>query len=379
MAPIPHQRDYRVSLIWVNHKAPMTAAGVGTYTPNFNETTTFTALTSQVLPVEGLSFFTLNQNTRRVNRQSGLRHRNIQTIWNDSHGVIPGVTLSMPATPEVIDLFLYMAMQRVTEGASGPYVKNFVFPNNTGASFAAGRYPDFEADEGAFCGLVFSSTLTGAFASDEEVMLGCVPSQLRITCSSDAHEGQLWLEADMISRYNSGRVAYTGTQTNATVESPLVYHINDLTIKSIGATAGCSLYGFGITIDTGATFVPFPGVGAGSVSCQMAINASGWVDFLFNDEGEAAYSTYRDYLRASAGASYAVSQIGFTDGAADTTVSADGELLFSFRDYPTSMAPVGNSEMRFRTELDFYDTGTPGNIVNDALTIDLANNLDRGW
>lgn len=377
MSQVGHQRDSRVSIIWGNVAAPVIAGSPTT--SDWDKTTSLTTLTSKELPVEGFTFFTLNQNNRRVNRQTGLRHRTAATTWVDMDGAIPGVTLGMPATQENIDLFVFLAMQRCTaEGGTTPFVKNFEFPANTTAIYSAGSYPDFEGNNGAFCGLVFSNVHT-AWASKEEIMMGCVPTELRITCQSDQHDGQLWLEADMIGRYMETGVTYTGTITNATEEDGQLFHINDMTIKTVLAVTGCPIYGFGLTITTGAAMVPFGGVGAGSVDCKMALNASGYIDFLANDTGVSAFDNARAHLQAQAGSALGVSQLGWTSGSGDTTVSTTGELLFTFRTQPTALVPVGSEEYRFRVDFDCYDTGVPGTIVNDALKIDLANALDRGW
>lgn len=367
MSHVPHQRDFQVSLAWVNDQKPFISTP-GSYTPDWDLTATYSALTSVALPVEGLSWFNANPNLRRVNRQTGKRHRSTLDTFNDTKGSIPGVTLSMPATKEVLDLFLFMAFQRVTEGGITPYVKNFEFPT-TVALWSSGGFPQFYQNEGAFCALYFSGTAGSGYSGNERVLLSAVPSQLRITCASGQHEGQLWLEVDMIARYIDTSASYTGTITQFGVEPSQYFHIQDLTRKTVTGVTGLPLYGFGFTIDTGLQFVPFPGTG--SYDMVMAPNASGFVDFLGDAhiDGEVALQNLEESLFTTA-FSTATNSIGWSDG----TVSTDGELQFDWQMQVTNIQPVGSSELRFRADFDCAEVSS-----NDALTVDFANAIDRGW
>lgn len=370
MAGIQHQRDTRVCLIWGNTAKPDTAGSLTAV--DFDKTTSLSALTSQALPVEGFTFFNIDIKSRRVNRQTGKRFRTIADAWNDRKGSIPGVTLSMPATKETLDLFLYMALQRVTEGASTPFVKNFQYPTNTTSVFASGAYPSFASDEGAFCGLVFSAGSQTPFSGFEEFLMGCVPTQLRITCSSDQHDGQLWLEADMIGRYWEGTTSYTGTITSASTEPTMLFHINDLGVRKLVAASDCPIYGFGFTIDTGLMFVPFGGTGGGG-STNLVMNGpnvSGFVDFLVDDTNDDVF----DFARSTDLSTLQnnTNQIAWGNG----TTDADGDLDFTWQAItgPEGVTPVGTEEMRFLWRFDCAEYTS-----NDAFKVNLANALDRGW
>ena len=370
MPQVAHQRDLRCAIIWGNTAKPDIAGSLTAV--DFDKTTSITALTSQALPVEGFTYFNRDIKTRRVNRQTGKRHRSTLDTWNDTKGSTPGVTLSMPATKETLDLFLAMAFQRVTEGATTPFVKAYAYPDATQTSWSAGRYPDFEADEGHFCGLVMQSNGV-TFANYEEIMVGCVPTQLRITCASDEHDGQLWLEADMIGRFLD-MDAYTGTVTAASVEPSNLFHINDLGVRTILDTATVPIYGFGFTIDTGLRFVPFGGTGGGgSTNLVMSgPHTSGFVDFLADDTGLSPYTLLRDGVYATGQFSNASNQIAWGDG----TTDAAGDLDFTWRGQATAenCVPVGNEETRFRWNFDCAEYSS-----NDAFKVNFANALDRGW
>lgn len=366
MSQVSHQRDTRCNIIWGNVEKPVIAGSPTT--PDWDKTTSLTALTSQALPVEGFTFFNANPNYRRLNRQTGARHRTVADVFNDDKGAIPGVTLSMPATYETLDLFLALGLQRVSEDATTPFVKTYQYPVNSAAGFSSGRYPEFENNEGYFCGLVFSSksSIIGAY---EEVMMGCVPTEVRLTCQSDQHDGQLWIEADMIGRYLETSLSYTGTITDATAEVATRFHINDLAVRTFASTSAMPIYGFGFTISTGAKMVPFGGTGGGgSTDCVMAINTSGFVDFLANDDGAGAFDVLRTAARASV--SSLTNLLAWGDG----TVSTSGELNFAWEMSPRDPVPVGSDELRFRCDFDCVDiTG------NNAFNVVFANALDRGW
>lgn len=369
--PAPtHQRDTRVSLIWGNVGAPVSNGSPTT--PDFDKTTSLSALTSLALPVENFTFFNLDPKLRRPSRQTGKRHRTVNDTWNDTKGSIPGVTLSMPANKDILDLFLYMAFQRVSEGTT-PFVKTFQYPDITAVNHAAGRYPDFEANEGGFCGLVFSSRAT-AWSTYEEMLMGCVPTQLRFSCESENHDGQAWIEVDLIARYFDTAVTYTGTITDYSGEPSSRFHINDLGTRTVLAQTTVPIYGFGFTIDTGLQFVPFGGTGGGgSVNCTMnGPNSTFWVDYLADDTGVGLHSVVRDdaagILLTQFGT--ATNEIGWGDG----TASTDGEMDITWNGQITNYTPVGNQEMRFRIEWDCAEYSN-----NDALQVILCNGLDRGW
>lgn len=370
MSGITHQRDTRISMIWGNVEAPVTN---GTpVTPDFDKTTSLTALTSLALPVENFTVFSLNPNQRRLSRQTGKRHRSLYDTWNDTKGSIPGVTLSMPANLDILDLFLAMSFQRCLEGST-PFVKTFQYPDITQLSFAAGRYPDFEANEGFFCGLVFSS-LSSALSSSEEIIVGCVPTQLRFTCESDKHDGQPWMEIDLIGRYVDTGAGYTGTITDYTTEYAKKLHINDLGVRTVFGATNIGIYGFGFTIDTGLVFVPFGGTGGGgSTNCSMnGPNATFFVDFLADDTGSAFFASQRSEVSGGFMSQFIneTNKISWGDG----TVSADGEMDITWQGQVSNFAPVGSEEMRFRIDWDCAEYSS-----NDALKVVLCNGLDRGW
>lgn len=373
MALITHHKDFRVSMIWQNAAKPSTD---GTpITADWDVISSYSALTSQALPVEGLSFFSMNPTTRRVNRQTGSRHRTLKDTWNDLKGSIPGVTLSLPATQETIDLFLYLAMQRCTEGGTTPYVKAFELPVITGSTWPGGRFPEFNNNEGAFCGLVWSYAHTsGHFSSLEQVLLGAVCTELRLSCNAEEHDGQLWIEADFIGRYFDEGIAYTGTITAATEEDASSYHINDLAVSTILSVASTPLYGFGFTINTGAKFVPFAGVydaTSNAIACKDCIlshTVTGYVDYLVDDTSTTTYSNSLDYLKAQA--AELTNVIAWGDG----TTSSTGELDFTWQMQPTNLTPVGSDESRFRLEFDCLETSS-----NNLFKANVANALNRDW
>lgn len=369
MSGIAHQKDTRISIIWGNIEAPVSNGTPGT--PDFDKTTGLAALTSLALPVENFTMFSINPMQRRVSRQAGKRHRSVYDTWNDTKGSIPGVTLSMPANKDILDLFLAMAFQRCDEGTT-PFVKTFQYPTASALTFSLGQYPDFEANEGYFCGLVFSS-VSPLLSTLEEVMVGCVPTQLRFTCESDKHDGRAWIEVDLIGRFIDTGVTYTGSITNYTGEITNQFHINDLGVKTVLGAASTSVYGFGFTIDTGLQFVPFGGTGAGSVNCAMlGPNSTFFVDALIDD---SSLSTLMGVRNETSGAYVTqfqnpTNKISWGDG----TVSADGEMDITWQGQVSNFAPVGNEELRFRIDWDCAEYSS-----NDALQVVLCNGLDRGW
>lgn len=370
MAPIGSFRDSRLAIIWGNAAAPSTS---GTeVTKNFDlAAADAAALGSLELLVENYTPFSINQNNRRLSRQSGMRHRSIRDTWNDTKGSIPGLSISMPATKETLDLFLYMAFQRVTEGTT-PFVKSFEYPNTKEASLAAGRYPEFNNDEGAFCGFVIEHG-AGHLSSAEEIIVGCVPTRVRISCSPDAHDGQLWIDADFIGREHWVG-GYTGTITSARQEDADLLHIQDIVCGSLFGQSNVNIYGFEIEIQTGLKFVPFGGTGAGSKDIVMlGPNASGSVDYIVDDSSPSTALLALQIAQFTT----AANSIYWGDGTCDE----DGELNIAWVGQITDIKPVGNEERRFVVSFDCADSETEltSSSSSDALTVSYCNGIDRGW
>lgn len=379
MAPIGHFKDYRLGLIWGNAGAP--ATGGTEVTKVFDKTTSIDALGSFELPVESYTPFVINQNNRRLNRQTSHRHRTLRDTWNDTKGSIPGLSISLPATKELLDLFLYMGFQRVAEGATTPYVKSYEYPNKMETTFANGKYPEFNNDEGAFCGFVINYS-TGHLSSSAQMIMTCVPTKVTFSCFADQHDGQLWIDADFIGRYYERGLTYSGTMTACSQEDTGLYHINDVThakILNVGTNgnASCPISGFSFTIDTGLKFVPFGGVGGGSKDIIMnGPNTSGFVDFMINDTSAG--------LVSAALAQQIVQSTGLENYIAWTATPAatDGDLSFNWVAQVTDFTPIGNEETKFRVAFDCVDTETglaTSSTNEDAFIVTFANAIDRGW
>lgn len=283
------------------------------------------------------------------------RIADVLDIQNDTDGAAPKVTIAGDVRKDDLADFLYLVMQSVTEAASTPYLKTFVLP---------ATQPDFTANAGMFASLCHWHPN----ASESELITDAILSELSLSVAPGAGDDRLQASRAFIGRGAMSRTFNpSGTWTRA-VESH--FYFQDLGGLKVNFASAVSLDPLEINLTIRNNATP-TGVEVGAAIGKFQTFAlprfeiTGMVRVLYSATS-AALLAYLD--------NGGDGQLKFWWG--NETPSADGDLQFDLNVVLTSAPRV--LEDIHALELNFEAVTDVTNAA-DAITVKLADDVDRGW
>jgi len=338
------ERDFRYGFKFGNHAT----------VPAFAATTDWLALATAGLPVDGTVLFNKNVRQRRPPRANGYRNLRYTDAVNDAKGVAPTCSMTIPATKNFLAAACYGIFQKVTEAATTPFVKDFIYPEPT-------TCPSFVGNEGAFLTLVREAPVT---TSCDEGMTSAVPKSVTFSCYPDQNEGRLTLAIEYFARYHAENATYTGTLTYPTSFS--YWNFADIKAATV-ATTPVTLYGFSFTMTNGAKQIPAEGYTATGIGCSDIVlpyfHTSGTVNLGW-DASVRTLLTNED--------SGTLSQLVIYWGA--DPAATDGDLVFKANMQPNSHSAVGSEESVRQIAFDCVEAAAV-----EAYEVHLADAIDWTW
>lgn len=178
-----------------------------------------------------------------LNRVSGYRDLDKNQLVYHTKGSAPKIQVVGDIKKNDIALFLFGVMQHVTEGASTPFPKTFIFPED--------GQPDFSAGEG----IIFTVAKKMPTIADSNSFRDAICRQLNLVWEPEGESGIGKMTAQMVGR---GTVNYAYDMTSATLTPYAndLFYFHDLNTCTVDLSGAKAVIPTRIEIEIGNNMMP---------------------------------------------------------------------------------------------------------------------------
>lgn len=290
---------------------------------------------------------------RESSQSHGTRRPYVGEVIAHTNRSAPLISLpSIEAKQELLDYFLYLLFQTVTEGVSTPYSKTFTILD---------AQPDFTANAGMFA--TFWERFTTGTHSRRAVDVIC--KSLTLSCVPGE---PLMMTAELIGRGEvTENVTLTATWTRP-ADTFWYWEQIDRATAYLGSSYDLNLQGFEITLTHAA--LPYGNDGSGDFETFAMTN---W-ELTFKlkiGEDTSIYirRLFHNYWKAGSNGTFRIGWGNATPG------TDNGDLDLAWTGRITKVTSHLEDVLGFDVEGKILTTAT----TSSPITIIMANNIDREW
>lgn len=241
------------------------------------EATYGTALADSVALMQlSCANFTINPglNFRSRDQAIGQRHPDISCLAVDSYGSITNCTIPTEVRKNELAYWLYLLLQKATEGDTTPFPKTFTLP-------ATSVIPDFSASEGLFMTLIKKMPV----ASVSEKVTSMIGRKVELSVSADANDGNLFANIDLVSAKTFSMTANpSGTWT---IAARSIFNFHNIQTFTVGGNT-CILKEWKLTIDNNGIPVGPDGSGGWSNFAVAGWNVTNEITIVWDANARTA-------------------------------------------------------------------------------------------